>query len=572
MWLINTITLKLDEFPTEVGLDYAILSHRWGDDEVLFKDLNGSKDLNLLQNKQGFAKVKRCCEQASRDKYSWAWVDTCCIDKSSSAELSEAINSMFHWYRESSVCYAYLSDIDNLDDIGGSEWFKRGWTLQELLAPTHVQFFGRDWTFLSDKQSLRNELGTITSIPEKALLNFRSEDYCVAGKMSWAVGRQTTREEDLAYCLMGLFDINMPLLYGERTKAFLRLQEMIMEFSTDLSIFLWKGQPRTEFGLLAASPSCFCIKSTYTPPQGLRDMFSLRKGWTRNNAGVSIRLSLRPHYIDEDQKAVFVAVIHEPYRYRLSGFGIFLERLERSCQKNDYRRVSVDNQMAIDLNAFIGRPLYCTFAEFTTDLLIVREPMIPSSSAGSSSFIVRWKAPESLEARVCQRCSDHVEDSLKHWPVIASELATTRELCFNYLRIEAKGILGYLFVNISDSLHLLVCFRFDVRFQPVCIAVICDEQLYNKGLKARNVMRAYYDLFGNRNEDTEAFDRATSIYAARASNDLSEFAIFDDTILLSLDIDTVELHVDPRFLEEQRGRRSPPRADRLKRQLDLFCI
>ncbi|KAH7305386.1 heterokaryon incompatibility protein-domain-containing protein [Rhexocercosporidium sp. MPI-PUGE-AT-0058] len=223
MWLINTITLKLEEFLTEAGLDYAILLHRWGDDEVLFKDLNGSKDLNLLQNKQGFSKVKRCCEQASRDKYSWAWVDTCCIDKSSSVELSEAINSMFHWYRQSSMCYAYLSDVDSLDDIGGSEWFKRGWTLQELLALNHVQFFGRDWTFLSDKQSLRNELGAITSIPEEALLNFRSEDYCVVDKMSWAVGRQTTREEDLAYCLMGLFDINMPLLYGERTKAFLRL-------------------------------------------------------------------------------------------------------------------------------------------------------------------------------------------------------------------------------------------------------------------------------------------------------------------------------------------------------------
>lgn len=173
---------------------------------------------------------------------------------------------------------------------------------------------------------------------------------------------------------------------------------------------------------------------------------------------------------------------------------------------------------------------------------------------------------------MCQRCSHHVGASLEHWPVIASELATTRELCFNYLRIEAKGILGYLLVNTSESLHLLVCFGFDVRFQPVCIVVICDEQLYNKGLKAWNVMRAYYDLFGNRKEDTEAFDRAASIYAARASGDLTEFAIFDDTILLSLDIDTVELLVVPRFLEEQRGRRSPPRADRLKRQLDLFCI
>jgi hypothetical protein len=210
------------------------------------------------------------------------------------------------------MCHVYLSDVDNLDDIGGSEWFKRGWTLQELLAPTQVRFFSRDWTFLSDKRSLRDELRAITSIPGKALLNFQPKDYCIADKMSWALGRQTTREEDLAYCLMGIFDINMPLLYGERTKAFWRLQEMIMEFSTDLSIFLWNGQPCAEFALLAASPSCFCVKSRYNPTQGLRDMFNLPKGWTRNNAGVSIELSLHPHHISEDQIAVFVAIIHEP--------------------------------------------------------------------------------------------------------------------------------------------------------------------------------------------------------------------------------------------------------------------
>jgi hypothetical protein len=198
--------------------------------------------------------------------------------------------------------------------------------------------------------------------------------------------------------------------------------------------------------------------------------------------------------------------------------------------------------------------------------------MVPSSSAGSSSFIVRWKAPESLGARVCQRCSDHVWDSLEHWQVIASELATTTELCFNYLRVEAQGILGHLLVNISDSLCLLICFGFDMHFQPICIVVICDEQLYNTRLRAYNVMRAYYDLFGNGEKDIEAFDRATSVYAVRASDDLTEFAIFDDTILLSLDIDAVELDVGPRFLEEHRGRRSPPRADRLGRQRNLFCV
>jgi hypothetical protein len=184
---------------------------------------------------------------------------------------------------------------------------------------------------------------------------------------------------------------------------------------------------------------------------------------------------------------------------------------------------------------------------------------------------VTWKAPESLETRVCQRSSNRVEVSLERWPVIASELATTRKLCFNYLRIKAQGILGHLLVSISDSLRLLVCFGFDVRFQPACVVVICDEQFYKNKLKSWNVMRAYYNLFGNVEEDIKA-DRATNIYAIRASDDLTEFALFDDTMFLSLDVDTVELDVLPRFLEEQRGGRSPLRADRLKRQLDLFCI
>lgn len=125
-------------------------------------------------------------------------------------------------------------------------------------------------------------------------------------------------------------------------------------------------------------------------------------------------------------------------------------------------------------------------------------------------------------------------------------------------------------MDISDSLCLLVCFGFDVRFRSICIVVICDKQLYIKGLEAYNIMHAYYDLFGNREEDTEAFDRATSTYAARASDHRTDFTIFDDTILAILGIDAVELDVDPRFLEEQRGRQSPP--DRLRRQRDLFRI
>jgi hypothetical protein len=144
----------------------------------------------------------------------------------------------------------------------------------------------------------------------------------------------------------------------------------------------------------------------------------------------------------------------------------------------------VNNQTTIDLATFIGMPVYSPIQEFVTNLLIAREPMTPSSSAGSSSFIVTWKAPESLKARVCQRSSDRVDASFEHWPVITSELATSSKLCFNYLRIEAQGILGHLLLRISDSLRLLVCFGFDVRFQPACVVVICDEQFYTNKLKA----------------------------------------------------------------------------------------
>jgi hypothetical protein len=389
--------------------------------------------------------------------------------------------------------------------------------------------------------------------------------------MSWAVGRQTTREEDLAYCLMWIFDVNMPLLYGERTKAFWRLQEKIMEFSTDLSILLWDSQPCAGFALLAASPSCFCVKSPYNSTQGSRDMFSISQGWTINNAGVSIKLDLLPYCIGEEQKAVFVAVLHEPHCFTGLGFGIFLEQLHRSRQKSNYRRVSVDNQTTIALGTYMQRLWQGTSLEFSADILIARQPMILSNSAGSSNFIVRWKAPESLEARVFLRSSNRAGHSLKHWPVIASELATTGNLCFTYLRIKSQGILGHLLVRISDHLRLLVCFGHDVRLQPICVVAICHESFYYNGLQACNIMHAYYDLFVNREQDTEASDDDTCIHVIRASDELTEFALFDSTVFVSLDVDVVELKVLPRFLEEQREGRSL-KADRNKRQLDLFLI
>jgi hypothetical protein len=199
---------------------------------------------------------KRCqgsCSFAHESGYEWRWVDTCCIDKTSSAELSEAINSMFRWYVQSHVCFAYLSDVQvdhsepaKLDGFETSRWHKRGWTLQELLAPERVEFYDLNWNQIGTRPSLRERISKITGIRAGVLIRkFDAEasqhKYCVAEKMSWAANRETTRVEDLAYCLLGIFNVNMPLLYGEGQRAFERLQFQILAETEDLTLFAWKS-------------------------------------------------------------------------------------------------------------------------------------------------------------------------------------------------------------------------------------------------------------------------------------------------------------------------------------------
>jgi hypothetical protein len=191
------------------------------------------------------------------------WIDTCCIDKSNGAELSEAINSMFRCYQRSQACYVYLSDVseNEIDHyaIGsafrGSEWFTRGWTIQELLAPKNVVFYNRSWVEIGTKKSLETLISAITKIEHL----FGWETASVAQKMSWASRRETLREEDMAYCLLGLFGINMTILYGEGEKAFLRLQTEITKISDDESIFAWVDDTlsNSTSGLLARSPAAF---------------------------------------------------------------------------------------------------------------------------------------------------------------------------------------------------------------------------------------------------------------------------------------------------------------------------
>lgn len=290
MRLINTSTLEFEEYYGSRIPKYAILSHAWGKEEVSFQDW---ADRRRRTTKAGYRKILLACDQAKRDRLKYLWVDTNCIDKSSSAELAEAINSMFAWYRDSVICYAYLADYPQRSFIN-SRWFTRGWTLQELLAPVQVVFFSKNWTQLGCRKDRVDEISEITGIEKGYLdgssrLNFAS----VACRMSWVSCRTTTRIEDMAYCMLGIFDINIPLLYGEGSKAFIRLQEEIIRVSNDQSIFCWTWNddvPPGWVSMLAPSPSTFADSADYLDVQ--RRGYNKPLSYSITNAGLHIRLPI----------------------------------------------------------------------------------------------------------------------------------------------------------------------------------------------------------------------------------------------------------------------------------------
>ncbi|KAL2673694.1 hypothetical protein Neosp_012137 [[Neocosmospora] mangrovei] len=292
--------------------DYAILSHRWGkpEDEVSYEDMLAGG----YEHKKGYAKLLGCCRQARKDGLRHVWVDTCCINKSSSAELSEAITSMFAYYERAKVCYAILDDVparrsaeDKVDpsSFSHSAWFTRGWTLQELIAPTNLKFFDASWSFLGYKTDkwLLPIIEQVTGV-DSIVLNIpaTTKVMSIAKKMSWAARRETTRVEDMAYSLMGIFGVYMPPLYGEGTHAFVRLQEAIMKTSNDQSIFAWTSPPTGRLGhgfehvstMLALSPSQFRDSSNFKPlSHGQQMRYPTGKlDYTTTNAGLSIRLPM----------------------------------------------------------------------------------------------------------------------------------------------------------------------------------------------------------------------------------------------------------------------------------------
>ncbi|KAJ8115339.1 hypothetical protein OPT61_g2993 [Boeremia exigua] len=238
----NEGELSLVEFIGDDHPPYAILSHTWSqtNKEVTFAAFVSGECAENSDYAKSYEKIRRCGQQAAKDGLKHFWVDTCCINKESSAELSEAINSMYRWYRDADACYAYLNDVHHKLEFRKSRWFKRGWTLQEVLAPADVIFFDASWSMIGFKTSLITTLSERTGIDARALHDGTSlNDFSIAERMSWAAGRQTSRIEDEAYCLLGILDVNMPLIYGEGKRAFIRLQEELLKSSNDASILAY---------------------------------------------------------------------------------------------------------------------------------------------------------------------------------------------------------------------------------------------------------------------------------------------------------------------------------------------
>jgi hypothetical protein len=546
MWLLNTHTLKLEAFLSRIP-EYAILSHRWEETEELsFGDVTAD-----YQHLKGYQKVEAFCQQARRHDFQHVWVDTCCIDKKSSADLGEAINSMYMWYKNATVCFVYLYDVEGRDDLSQSSWFTRGWTLQELIAPTKLRFYDRNWSLIASKYDLSAELEAITGIPQDALQNFRHDDFCIAEKMSWAARRTTTREEDSAYCLLGLLDVNMPLLYGEGSKAFLRLQEEIMRTSTDLSILLWQGSASTTNGMLAAAPCCFegMDRSRFgIIRHKITCMFNVSQGWTTNNAGISIKLTACPHLLSHDGKKIFCVHLHEPFRNL--EFGIFLEKLSGNWQSwvtPSYRRVSVQGKAWIDLDS-----CDLAFHGLTQHLFITRQALVDYSTNGLRCCGIAIELPPSAKYTTRSGSLTDNHGPLEDWPILPTAGQGKVEYRFDIEPLAAVGLFGQIVITLAPGVEILVCCGHDRTFRAICLVLPFCTNLYEQGLEAENLLVGFNALCVVSDGDQNYWDEGCDFFAMASEDSFIESGqeLHDIGIYLGIDggelsdLYSAELHLD----------------------------
>lgn len=306
-------------------IKYAIFSHRWTASEPSYKDVcasgsSGSLGKYRSTKTAGLAKLVQLCETARAIGYKFVWSDTCCIDKDNTAELSEAIHAMYKWYSHSHLCIVHFAGSSSLEDFDQEPWFTRGWTLQELLAPRRIKFFDKGWrpftTLDNDKkdEALMSTLLRVTRIPRDVIVADNSHGIRGHGVweiMSWAAPRKTSRIEDAAYCLYGLFGVHPSIAYGEGEKAFPNLVEAIAERYHSWDVFAWSGEASERHPALPSSPVCYARwdKAMVSGEVGMTEFTLMPHGLrltsvplipmvfaseTRNSDGESFTVTLSP--------------------------------------------------------------------------------------------------------------------------------------------------------------------------------------------------------------------------------------------------------------------------------------
>ncbi|KAI6080838.1 heterokaryon incompatibility protein-domain-containing protein [Hypoxylon rubiginosum] len=327
---------------------YVTLSHCWGrpdgnnawihdDQEYTYQDALAS--LPSMRKPAGFGKIIRTCELARKAKIKYVWIDTCCLDQANISEVAHGINSMFEWYRKSSFCVVYLADVTwtpsiNRNDLrrqlSNSRWFERAWTLQELIAPKEVRFYNRDWNYIDSKTGLADEIYTITHIDYRILRGTSACSMCsIAHRMSWAANRKASKPEDLAYSLLGIFNVHLPMIYGEGLRsAFHRLQQAITMTTSELSIFGWSARnfPNNNISnIFANSPADFA--SSHDLIGNIPE-----KHYELTNKGVLITYILRKVRFEERDRRYYRLFLPIGYRTASGGqpdvIGIFLRKID----------------------------------------------------------------------------------------------------------------------------------------------------------------------------------------------------------------------------------------------------
>jgi len=423
MRLLHTTTLEFHEFDISRAPWFAILSHTWGTQEVTFDDMCGKRA--AIESRKGFQKIVGFCKKAREDNLEYGWVDTCCIDKRNSTELSEAINSMYRYYARSWICYIYLSDVETggdesvLELIRDSKWFTRGWTLQELIAPGIRQLFDTNWDPIFPQKGdvdITESLSLAAGVPLDLLTGERPpSDYCVAERMSWAAKRETTRGEDKAYCLLGLFDVHMVAIYGEgKRKAFRRLQMEIMQTSFDQTLFAWRSHRDARLhhvgtsGLLAGSPLDF-EKSRGLSIWGPRYLAP----FSMTNVGLHVRLvDATPKSPELDPSppglpegtvtAMIQCDIKNEDTGKWQGLAVYLEPVHDAAVRINgsflkaYRRINCSQWHAVPLHISNGAPFF--------DLLVLENEHYALVNRGRDADRSRFKTEfTSSNPEICER-------------------------------------------------------------------------------------------------------------------------------------------------------------------------